>query len=51
MVAEENADARAARAAAPDAIPALVASASGDALRSLIDNPEFDETHVIERVF
>jgi hypothetical protein len=46
MAAEKSADARAARAVAPDAIPGLVASANEDALRSLIDNPEFDETHV-----
>jgi len=31
---------------APEAIPELVASSAEDVLRSLIDNPAFDETHV-----
>ena len=46
MVLEDRADVRAARTAALEAIPGLLASGSEDVLRSLIDNPAFDETHV-----
>ncbi len=49
MALEEHTDARAARSpatAAKEDFPALLASGSGEALRSLIDNPAFDETHV-----
>jgi hypothetical protein len=46
MVPDERTDARASRAAAREDIPELLASASEDDLRSLIDNPLFDETHV-----
>jgi hypothetical protein len=46
MALEERADAEAARTASREAIPALLASANEDVLRSLIDNPLFDETHV-----
>ena len=46
MACEDRADVEAARTAAFEAIPGLLASGSEDVLRSLIDNPEFDETHV-----
>jgi hypothetical protein len=46
MAVEDRADLRAARTAALEAIPALLASGGEDALRSLIDNPAFDETHM-----
>jgi hypothetical protein len=46
MVHEDRTDVRAARTAAVEAIPELLASGSEDVLRSLIDNPVFDETHV-----
>jgi hypothetical protein len=46
MALEELTDVQAARAAAGEAIPALLSSNSEDVLRSLIDNPAFDETHV-----
>jgi hypothetical protein len=35
-----------ARTAAPEAIPALLASANENILRALIENPSFDETHI-----
>ncbi len=46
MAPEDSADARAARTAAKEAVPTLLATSSEDVLRSLIDNPAFDETHV-----
>ena len=46
MAPEGPTAAQAASTAARDEIPALLASAGEDALRSLIDNPAFDETHV-----
>lgn len=46
MELEDRPDAAVARAAAVEAIPTLLASSSEDVLRSLIDNPAFDETHV-----
>lgn len=46
MAIEDRGDAQAARTAAVEAIPGLLASGNEDALRSLIDNPVFDETHV-----
>jgi hypothetical protein len=46
MELEDRADVQAARTAAREAIPELLASGSEDVLRSLIDNPAFDETHV-----
>jgi hypothetical protein len=46
MAIEDRADAQAARTAAREDIPQLLASGSEDTLRSLIDNPAFDETHV-----
>jgi hypothetical protein len=46
MALEDRADVRAARTAGLEAIPALLASGSEDVLRSLIDNPALDETHV-----
>jgi hypothetical protein len=46
MALEDRNDVRAARTAALEAIPVLLASGSEDVLRSLIDNPAFDETHV-----
>jgi len=46
MVLEDRNDAQAAHTAAAQAIPDLLASAGEDVLRSLIDNPAFDETHV-----
>jgi hypothetical protein len=46
MALEDRTDAQAVRTAAKEAIPALLGSGSEDVLRSLIDNPAFDETHV-----
>jgi hypothetical protein len=46
MAREEHTDVQAAAIAARDEIPALLMSGSEDVLRSLIDNPAFDETHV-----
>jgi hypothetical protein len=46
MALEDRDDVRAARTAAHEAILVLLASGSEDVLRSLIDNPAFDETHV-----
>jgi hypothetical protein len=46
MALEDPANVRAARMAALEAIPGLLASGSEDVLRSLIENPAFDETHV-----
>jgi hypothetical protein len=46
MTLEDRSDAQAARMAAVEAIPELLASGSEDVLHSLIDNPLFDETHV-----
>jgi hypothetical protein len=46
MTPEDRTDAQATRAAAIEAIPDLLASGNEEALRSLIDNPAFDETHV-----
>ncbi len=46
MALEDRTDVQAARTAAVESIPELLASGSEDALRSLIDNPAFDETHV-----
>jgi hypothetical protein len=46
MALKERTDVQAARGAAVEAIPELVASGSEDALRSLVDNPAFDETHL-----
>jgi len=46
MASEEIPDAEAARAAPIEAITVFVASKSEKVLRSLIDNPAFDETHV-----
>jgi hypothetical protein len=46
MESEVHVDSRAARTAAADEIPALLASGNESVLRSLIDNPAFDETHV-----
>ena len=46
MAPEDRADAQAARTASREAIPGLLASGSEDVLRSLIDNPAFDETHI-----
>jgi hypothetical protein len=46
MVPDERTDAHALRTASREAIPNLLASASQDELRSLIDNPLFDETHM-----
>jgi hypothetical protein len=46
MASEEPIDAQAARIAAVEAIPGLVASGSEEVLRSLVENPAFDETHV-----
>ena len=46
MALEDRADALAARTAAREDIPQLLGSGSEDTLRSLIDNPAFDETHV-----
>jgi hypothetical protein len=46
MELEDRAEAQAARTAAREEIPALLAACGEEALRSLIDNPAFDETHV-----
>jgi hypothetical protein len=46
MALEDRPDAQAAHTAAIEAIPEMVSSGSEDVLRSLIDNPAFDETHV-----
>jgi hypothetical protein len=46
MAPEDRDNAQAARTAAVEAIPGLLASGNEEALRSLIDNPIFDETHV-----
>lgn len=45
MAHEKRMDAQAALTAAVESVPVLVASGSEDVLRSLIDNPAFDETH------
>jgi hypothetical protein len=46
MALKERTGALAAKEAAVEAIPELVASGSEDVLRSLVENPAFDETHV-----
>ena len=46
MELEGQVTVEAARAAAPEAIPELLASANEAVLRSLIDNPALDETHM-----
>ena len=46
MALENRIDAQAARTAAVEAVPVLLVSGGEDVLRSLIDNPAFDETHV-----
>jgi hypothetical protein len=46
MALEDRTDVRTAHVAAHDAIPEPLASGGEDVLRSLIDNPAFDETHV-----
>jgi len=46
MELEDRADVQAARTAAREEIPALLEACGVDALRSLIGNPAFDETHV-----
>jgi hypothetical protein len=46
MASEERIDAQAARTAAAEDLPVLLATGAEDALRSLLDNPAFDETHV-----
>ncbi len=46
MTLEEKFDTQAARTAAREEIPTLLASGNQELLRSLIDNPAFDETHV-----
>ena len=46
MVPEELPEAQAARTAAGETIAALLDSASEDVLRSVMDNPAFDETHL-----
>jgi hypothetical protein len=46
MALEDRVDVQAARTAAHEAIPGLLGSGSEGVLRSLIDNPAFDETHV-----
>lgn len=46
MALEEHVDAQAAVTAAREAIPTLMASSDEAVLRSLLDNPAFDETHV-----
>src|SRR5271168_3358559 len=46
MALEDRTDTQAARTAAAEAIPELLASGGEDLLRSLIDNPAFDETHL-----
>jgi hypothetical protein len=47
MAIEDRSDEQAARTAAVEAIPDLLASGNEELLRSLIDNPAFDETHVV----
>jgi hypothetical protein len=46
MAHDDRADDQAARSAPVEAFPALLASGNEQELRSLIDNPAFDETHV-----
>ncbi len=46
MALEDRADVPAARVAARETIPELLGSGNEEVLRSLIDNPAFDETHV-----
>lgn len=46
MVPEDLPEAQAARAAAEETITTLLDTGSEDVLRSLMDNPAFDETHV-----
>jgi hypothetical protein len=46
MALEARPEEQAARKAVLEAIPGLIASSSEEVLRSLIDNPAFDETHV-----
>jgi hypothetical protein len=46
MAPEDRADVPTARVAARETIPELLASGNEEVLRSLIDNPAFDETHV-----
>jgi len=46
MKPEDSSDAAAASEVALEALPTLLASSTEDVLRSLIDNPAFDETHV-----
>ena len=46
MAHEDRIDAQAARTAAVEDLPELLASGSEDVLRCLIDHPAFDETHV-----
>jgi hypothetical protein len=46
MALDGHTDTQAARTAAVEAIPDLLASGNEEVLRSLIDNPVFDETHV-----
>jgi len=46
MAIEDHIDTQAARTAAREEIPALLASGNEELLRSLVDNPAFDETHV-----
>lgn len=46
MKLEDPSEAPAAGGVAPEAIPDLVASSTEDVLRSLIDDPSFDEAHV-----
>ncbi len=46
MALEGKPDQETARTAGIEAIPGLIASNNEEVLRSLIDNPAFDETHV-----
>jgi len=46
MAHEQIPGLEAARAAAAEVIPALLASANENVLRALIENPSFDETHI-----
>jgi hypothetical protein len=46
MAHEKISGSQDARTAAPEAIPALLASANENILRALIENPAFDETHI-----
>jgi hypothetical protein len=46
MAHEKRNDAEAARSVAVEAVPVLLASGGEEVLRSLLDNPAFDETHV-----